>query len=69
MSVPAPRIHAPPHPLPQSALCPSSQGGEHRGVWGQLEVRMELAGSDDITNLGDEMGVTRARLSGGGGEV
>lgn len=30
---------------------------------------MELAGSDDITNLGDEMGVTRARLSGGGGEV
>jgi len=38
---------------------------EHRGVRGQLEVRMELARCDYITNLGAEMGVTRLGLSGG----
>lgn len=68
VSVPAPRIQAPPHPLPQCALRPSSQpwlGGEHRCVWGQLEVRMELARSNDLTSLGAEMGVAKLRLSGG----
>lgn len=38
---------------------------EHKGVWGQLEVRMELARSDDLINLGDEMEVTRLSLSDG----
>lgn len=55
VSVPAPRIHAPPHALPQSTLCPSSAG----------RVRMELARSDNITNFGDEMKVASSRLCGG----
>ena len=61
VSVPAPRIHAPPHPLPQSALRPALQlaGREHRGLGGQLEFRMELARSDNLTNLEDVMGVMR----------
>lgn len=41
-------------------------GGERVGVRGQLEVWMELARSDDITNLGDEMVWGGGRLQGGG---
>lgn len=48
VSVPAPRIHAPPYPLPQSTLCPSSQpqlrestgvhGVSWKSGWSLLEV-------------------------------
>lgn len=58
-------FHAPIHPVP--ILTAPGWGGEHRGVWGQLEVRMEVARRDDITNSEDEMRVTMSRLSGSGG--
>lgn len=49
VSVPAPRIHAPPHPLPQSALCLPAHG-ENTGAcgvrwkseWSLIKVTTEL---------------------------
>lgn len=60
VSVPCPRnTSLSSSPCPRPPLCPSPQhaaGGEHRGIWGQLEVWMEYAKSDDVTYSEDEMG-------------